>query len=328
MTTIASASSAVASAAAYTHRRTRCTRNSSRLPSPRRTTRKRSQPNARFRTRSPHSKRCSTKWFGDRRHLISSPPFEHHQAVMTAAPPASTSSARSRSAFDWRCRGMTAAVERPASQNAIAFGIPLRLRAASAQRTDRQRSHAQAAANRSDRFGSEMRADNTRPPSSWWYDKTKGGGLANAFMPHIVDLALWLGGRPAQSSCGFLRTAIPRALRPTAKRTLATSPTLLRPRRLGDGLAARMTVDGTMSIDHRRSPSTPKAARPWPAAQPDGPQPLRRRGRRLSEYELKPLKYAKYANVFYSIPHFMGPTRRLRHPHRNRRRHLPNFADA
>ena len=25
-----------------------------------------------------------------------------------------------------------------------------------------------------------------------------------------------------------------------------------------------------------------------------------------SEYELKPMKYAKYANIFYSIPHFMA----------------------
>ena len=29
-------------------------------------------------------------------------------------------------------------------------------------------------------------------------------------------------------------------------------------------------------------------------------------GDESSEYELKPMKYAKYANVFYSVPHFLA----------------------
>ena len=47
-------------------------------------------------------------------------------------------------------------------------------------------------------FSTMLRAENARPPSAWWYDKTKGDGIANAFMPHVADmLALWLAGRAA-----------------------------------------------------------------------------------------------------------------------------------
>jgi predicted dehydrogenase len=158
------------------------------------------------------------------------------------------------------------------------------------------------------RFGTDMRADNARPRSSWWYDKAKGGGVANAFMPHVIDLALWLGGRPAQSSSGFLRTANPTRTAPdgtTYPSTVSDGCYALAD--LGEGLAARMTVDSTMSIDQstiavhaegRTAVATGPALTDFTLYIVDGDD--------SSEYELKPLKYAKYANVFYSIPHFMA----------------------
>ena len=48
-------------------------------------------------------------------------------------------------------------------------------------------------------FGSSLRAKSPRPPSSWWFDASKGGGLANAGMPHIADSR---SGSPAVRSIG------------------------------------------------------------------------------------------------------------------------------
>ena len=158
------------------------------------------------------------------------------------------------------------------------------------------------------RFGTEMRAENARPRSSWWYDKTKGGGLANAFMPHIVDLALWLGGAPAQAPSGFLRTANPTRTAPDGSTYPSNvSDGCFALAHTGNGIALRMTVDGTMSIDQstiavhaegRTAVASGAALTDLNLFVVDGDE--------SSEYELKPLKYAKYANVFYSIPHFMA----------------------
>ena len=158
------------------------------------------------------------------------------------------------------------------------------------------------------RFGRDMVADNARPPSSWWYDKSKGGGLGNAFMPHIVDLALWLGGGAAKSSYGFLRTANPVRTAPDG----STYPSNVADgcyafSDLGNGLVAQMKVDGTMSMDQ----STVAVHAEGRTAVASGPALTDFTlyiidGDDSSEYELKPMKYAKYANVFYSIPHFMA----------------------
>jgi predicted dehydrogenase len=240
---------------------------------------------------------------------ISSPPFEHHQAVMTAV--AAGKHILCEKPVGIRLADveeMTAAVEKAGVANAIAFEY----RYGSALQAlkelivnDHMTKLRQIEVTR---FGSEMRADNTRPPSSWWYDKTKGGGLANAFMPHIVDLALWLGGRPAQSSCGFLRTANPTRTAPDGKTYPSNvSDGCFALADLGDGLAARMTVDGTMSID--QSTIAVHAEGRTAVASGAALTDLNLfvvEGEDSSEYELKPLKYAKYANVFYSIPHFMA----------------------
>jgi predicted dehydrogenase len=240
---------------------------------------------------------------------IASPPFEHQRAVLTAV--AAGKHVLCEKPVGIRladAEEMTAAAERAGVANAIAFEY----RYGSALQAlkelivnDHMPKLRQIEVSR---FGTEMRAENARPPSSWWYDKTKGGGLANAFMPHIIDLALWLAGRPVQSACGFLRTANPTRSAPDGKTYPSNvSDGCYALADLGAGIAARMTVDGTMSIDQstiavhaedRTAVASGAALTELNLFVVDGDE--------SSEYELKPLKYAKYANVFYSIPHFMA----------------------
>jgi len=240
---------------------------------------------------------------------ISSPPFEHFAAVMTAVAAGKHILCEKPAGIRLaEVEEMTAAVERAGVANAIAFEYRYGSALQAVKELIANGHLPKLRQIEVSRFGTEMRADNARPPSSWWYDKTKGGGLANAFMPHIVDLALWLGGGPAQSSCGFLRTANPTRTTPDGK-TYASdvSDGCYALADLGDGLAARMTVDGTLSIDQ----STIAVHAEGRTAVASGPALTDLNlfvvdGDESSEYELKPLKYAKYANVFYSVPHFMA----------------------
>jgi predicted dehydrogenase len=72
-------------------------------------------------------------------------------------------------------------------------------------------------------FASYLRAPADRP-NSWWFDRTQGGGIANAVLPHLLDQALWLAGREPRQTLGFLRTANPerRSGDQTFRSTVAT----------------------------------------------------------------------------------------------------------
>jgi predicted dehydrogenase len=240
---------------------------------------------------------------------IASPPYEHHHDVMMAIAagkhvlcekPASIRLAEAEE--------MTAAAEKAGVANAMTFEYRYNPALQALKELIVNDHMPKVRLIEVSRFGTEMRADNARPPSTWWYDKTKGGGLANAFMPHIIDLALWLGGRPTQSSCGFLRTANPTRSSPDGKTYPSNvSDGCFALADLGDGIAARMMVDGTMSMDQ----STVAVHAEGRTAVANGPALTDFNlfivdGDDSSEYELKPMKYAKYANVFYSIPHVMA----------------------
>ena len=239
---------------------------------------------------------------------IASPPFEHHRAVMTAI--AAGKHVLCEKPLGIRladAEEMTAAAQRAGIANAVTFEYRYNPALQAIKELIVNDHLPNVRLIEVSRFGTEMRADNPRPKSPWWYDKTKGGGLANAFMPHIVDLALWLGG-PAQSSSGFLRTANPERKAPDGSTyTSNVSDGCYALSDLGRGIVARMMVDGTMSMDQ----STVAVHSEGRSAVASGPALTEFSlfvvdGDESSEYELKPLKYAKYANVFYSIPHFMA----------------------
>jgi predicted dehydrogenase len=86
--------------------------------------------------------------------------------------------------------------------------------------------------------------------NSWWFDRRRGGGMAGALLSHLIDAANWLAGRAPHASTGYLRTA--NTERRDAHGNTFTSTVddgcfaLLD---YGDGLIARLAVDGTAAVD-------------------------------------------------------------------------------
>jgi len=86
--------------------------------------------------------------------------------------------------------------------------------------------------------------------NSWWFDRRRGGGMAGALLSHLIDAANWIVGRAPNASTGYLRTANP-ARREANGNTFTSSVddgcfVLLD---YGDGVIARLAVDGTAAVD-------------------------------------------------------------------------------
>ena len=240
---------------------------------------------------------------------ISSPPFQHHEAVMTAI--AAGKHVLCEKPLGIRLKDaeeMTAAVAKAGVANAVAFEYRYNPALQAIKELILNDHLPLVREIEVTRFGTEMGASVKRAPSTWWYDKSKGGGVANAFMPHIVDLALWLGGAGAQTSSGFLRTANPVRTAPDGSTFSSNvSDGCFSVADLGSGIAARMVVDATVSLNQctvavhseaRTAVATGGTMTDFTLYVVDGDE--------SSEYELTPLKYGKYSTVFASVPHFMA----------------------
>lgn len=94
-----------------------------------------------------------------------------------------------------------------------------------------------------------LRADVPRA-ESWWFRRECGGGMAGALLSHLIDSANWLAGRAPLRSTGYLRTANPQRHDKDGNGFTSTVDdgafALLD---YGDGLIARLTVDGTAAVD-------------------------------------------------------------------------------
>jgi predicted dehydrogenase len=93
-----------------------------------------------------------------------------------------------------------------------------------------------------------LRADVERE-RGWWFDRTRGGGIAQARFSHIIDTANWMAGRAPLRTFGFLRTANPERCdaKGTFRSTVDDGTFALLD--YGDGLVARLSADGTTFID-------------------------------------------------------------------------------
>lgn len=240
---------------------------------------------------------------------ISSPPFQHRDAVLTALGAGKHVLCEKPLGIRLAdAEAMTAAAAKAGVANAVAFEYRYNPALQAIKELILNGHLPSVREIEVTRFGNEMRADVKRPPSAWWYDKTKGGGVANAFMPHIVDLALWLGAAGPQTSSGFVRTANPVRTAPDGSTFRSdVSDGCFAVADLGSGIAARMVVDGTVSLN-QATVAVHSEVRTAVASGPsltdftlyvvDGDE--------SSEYELTPLKYGKYSTVFGSVPHFMA----------------------
>jgi predicted dehydrogenase len=99
------------------------------------------------------------------------------------------------------------------------------------------------------RMGRDLLERQTNRSQSWWFSREKGGGIANAFMPHFFDLANQLAGRPPVATHGFLRTANPRRVGPDGPFESTVADGAFAWVDYGDGIAARVSNDSTTVIE-------------------------------------------------------------------------------
>ena len=97
-------------------------------------------------------------------------------------------------------------------------------------------------------FSTMLREGNERP-NSWWFERSRGGGITGALASHLIDQASWLAGRSPLRATGYERTAIPERSYRDERFTSDVADGAFATIDYGDGIIATVTVDGTRAID-------------------------------------------------------------------------------
>jgi predicted dehydrogenase len=179
------------------------------------------------------------------------------------------------------------------------------------------------------RFGDELRAASQRPRSSWWYSRARGGGVANSVMPHAVDLANWLAGRPPLAVSGFGRTAHSERIDADGAFASDVFDGVFALLDYGAGLVARVTVDSTTSMNqatialHAEDISVVAHGEFLIEMRLFSIEPDEQ-----SEFELSPLPYAKFSSVAPNVPPFLALLDDFAQRIATGRGNAPTFADG
>lgn len=150
-----------------------------------------------------------------------------------------------------------------------------------------------------------LRADVKRS-KSWWFERECGGGLAGAWLSHIIDASNWLAGRAPLRSTGFLRTANPQREHEEGAFTSSVDDGAFALVDYGDGFIARLTADATTRVD-----STTIAihgeARTAVASGEDvvAPRLFTIEDDETAELECKPSPHARFASIGPNAPLIM-----------------------
>ena len=240
---------------------------------------------------------------------ISTPPFDHHRSVMAALAAGKHVLCEKPLALNvQQAEEMTAAATRAGVAAAVSFEFRY-VSAVQALREMVVNGHLPLLREiETVRFGTDLRLQNKRPQTTWWFDRAKGGGVAQAFMPHYIDMATYITGRTVKATTGFLRTAnVNRADSAGATYTSTVADAAFALLDLGDGLTGRVTIDSTMSMDqctvavHGETRTAVASGKTLPEMSlyvVDGDD--------SSEYELKPSVHAAHAVQHPSVPPFMA----------------------
>ncbi|HEY1655742.1 MAG TPA: Gfo/Idh/MocA family oxidoreductase [Candidatus Tumulicola sp.] len=163
----------------------------------------------------------------------------------------------------------------------------------------------------------------------WWFERERGGGLAGALLSHLIDHADWLVGRAPVRSSGFVRTA--NVERRDEAGTFASSVddgafALLD---YGDGLVARLAVDGTTAVDgytcaihgeDRTAVASGKTIVDLTLFATDDDE--------TSELACKPSPYARFATINSNVPLLMELYDEFVKAIERERNALPTFQEA
>ncbi len=150
-----------------------------------------------------------------------------------------------------------------------------------------------------------LREDGTRS-RGWWFEKSRGGGLAGALLSHVIDTATWIAGRPPVRATGFIRTANPERTDAAGGFTSDVDDGAFALIDYGDGLIARLTADGTTRVDQFTLAA--HAENRTAVASGTGMHDMRLFSvdeDETNELDCKPSSYARFAAVNSTVPMLM-----------------------
>ena len=156
------------------------------------------------------------------------------------------------------------------------------------------------------RLSGELLERNIRRSRGWWFSRAKGGGVANAFMPHYFDLANYLSGRTPRTTVGLMRTANPHRADAHGPFESDVADGAFAYVDYGDGLVARLSGDLTTVVQsvtvavhgERRS-----AVSSGPDLNELSLFALEEENQDVLDVAASP--YAKHANVHGNLPFFL-----------------------
>jgi predicted dehydrogenase len=180
---------------------------------------------------------------------VASPPFDHHRSVMAALAAGKHILCEKPLALNLReAEEMVAAAERAGTVCALAFEFRY-VPAVIALRELIENNHVGALREiEVARLSEELLERNTQRRRGWWFDRARGGGIANSVMPHFFDLANHLAGRAPNATHGFLRTANPRRTDADGTFESTVADGAFAYLDYGNGLVARASYDATTVV--------------------------------------------------------------------------------
>jgi predicted dehydrogenase len=181
---------------------------------------------------------------------VASPPFDHHRSVLAALAAGKNVLCEKPFALTVaQAEEMAALAARAGTATALAFEFRY-LPTVRALAELVENGHLGALREiEVARLGRELLERETRRERGWWFSRERGGGVANAFMPHFFDLANHLSGRTVQATHGLLRTANPRRVdaQGTFESTVADGAFAFVD--YGGGLVGRVSNDSTTIVE-------------------------------------------------------------------------------
>ena len=180
---------------------------------------------------------------------VASPPFDHHASVMAALRAGKHVLCEKPMALTVaQAEEMTAAAGRAGTVCAIAFEFRY-VPAVAALRELAENRHLGALREIEVTRLSRLLLERELVRRGWFFDKTKGGGVANGFMPHYFDLATVLAGRAPKATYGVLRTANTRRADKEGPFAATAADGAFAYVDYGDGLVARVSIDATTVVE-------------------------------------------------------------------------------
>ncbi len=168
-----------------------------------------------------------------------------------------------------------------------------------------------------------------RRPRSWWFERESGGGLAGAVLSHLIDHASWLAGRRPLRVLGFRRTANPDRVDDGGSFSSDVDDGAFALIDYGDGLAARLTADGTAAVESYICAVHGEQR----TAVASGPNILDLTlytvdPEETDELECRPSPYHKFASIHPNVPPLMELYDQFVEAIEGRTNTLPSFEDA